>query len=71
MVQRIRRRRRLPLIAEGKTGSERQGFCIRRYQNMDVVQNIEGVLMDIERALTPLSSSPPQGGRGRSEISVR
>jgi very-short-patch-repair endonuclease len=50
---------------------ERQGFCIRRYQNIEVKQNIEGVLTDIESALakTPLSSSPPQGGRGHSGMS--
>ena len=48
---------------------ERQGFCIRRYQNIDVMQNIEGVLTDIESALAaPLSSSPPQGGRRQATI---
>ncbi len=52
---------------------KRQGFRIRRYQNIDVMGNIEGVLTDIAGALAedPLSSSPPQGeqgGRGRSEL---
>jgi very-short-patch-repair endonuclease len=42
-----------------------QGFRIRRYQNIEVMQSIEGVLSDIESALVdpPLQLSPARGER--------
>jgi very-short-patch-repair endonuclease len=45
---------------------ERQGFQVRRYQNVDVMQNIEGVLADLESVLAgrpPLQLSPARGER--------
>jgi hypothetical protein len=54
-----------------------QGFRIRRYQNIEIVQNIEGVLSDIESVLAhpPLQLSPARGGqteilRGARELCV-
>ncbi len=44
----------------------RQGFRIQRYQNIDVKDNIEGVLTDIAGALAedpPLQLSPARGER--------
>ena len=54
----------------------RQGFRIRRYQNSDVMENIEGVLTDIASGLAedpPLQLSPARPARGRehSEVTCR
>ena len=45
---------------------ETQGFRVLRFWNHEVLGNIEGVAERIAGALraSPLSSPPPQGGRG-------
>jgi very-short-patch-repair endonuclease len=50
----------------------RQGFRVRRYQNVEITQNIEGVLSDLESLLAdpPLQLSPARG-RGHPDKRLR
>jgi very-short-patch-repair endonuclease len=41
---------------------ERDGYRVLRFWNTDVMNNIEGVLEEIFRALTPTPTLSPQGG---------
>ncbi len=56
------------IVADRRRGDwlRREGFRILRYQNIEVMENIEGVLTDIARALAedpPLQLSPARGER--------
>ncbi|PVV82891.1 endonuclease domain-containing protein [Dehalogenimonas alkenigignens] len=49
----------------------RQGFCVIRFWNNEVLENLEGVVMTIRQALaniapSPLSSSPIEGEENRT-----
>lgn len=41
---------------------EREGYRVLRFWNTDVMTNIEGVLEEILRVMTPTPSPSPQGG---------
>jgi very-short-patch-repair endonuclease len=48
---------------------EAAGYRILRFWNNDVLGNIDGVLNEIQRALTPTPDPSPQGGGERSSAS--
>ncbi len=52
---------------------EALGYRVLRYWNNDVLQNIEGVLEDIQRFLTttPTPIPLPTRGRGRASLAIR
>jgi len=41
---------------------EREGYQVLRFWNTDVMRNIDGVLEEIVRAITPTPNPSPQGG---------
>ncbi|MEW6397381.1 MAG: DUF559 domain-containing protein [Pseudomonadota bacterium] len=43
---------------------EAEGYRVLRFWNHDVIRNLDGVLLEIQDALTPTPDPSPQGGGG-------